>query len=325
MSNEDYQLEAAEDAAVKKSNTAKRAAIGAGLLAAGAATAYGAEQIVGADHGHTADSATITPETDLTSGAAAGAVEGGVAEQPQATAEPQVVHENTTVNNYIVHTDESTDPELEISETHFYYDEEGNRLGAIEEGSYDGKNVVIVDQDGDNKADVMWYDQNGDGHVQDNEVYDVSGANYTTGHGQTDVTIVEAEDPAPNPDPDPEPYSEEIRNDDDGKGPYNEKTGETYRQDLAENNRDYNPDGNTSPYAAGAHAHHDTTDPEIAQNITEEKGGETDELAYNSETENVTDDGEVESHEYDGYNSESYAYEEDTTDNVDDVDQYDLV
>lgn len=334
MSNENYQLEAAEDAAVKKSNTAKRVAVGAGLLAAGAATAYGAEQVVNAANGHAANASEPVIDTDgLTSGAAAGAVEGGVAEQPQAAAEPQVVHENTYVTNYVVQPKEETveeEPEVEIEKTTYYYDEEGNRIGAIETGSYDDKTLLIVDENGDNVADEMWYDANGNGRVDNGEIHDISHLNHVMGYGDIDVKVVGADDDQPLNHGDEDLVG--IHNDWD-----DEKTGEVYRNDLAQNNGDYKNNGDTSQYAAEADGH------ASAQVIDEKEGGE--DLAYEPEGEQVHNGlvdepvGEDYSHDFatteedytqvdDIPNDNDYAYEEpvedDATD-VDDVSQYDVV
>ena len=173
MANDnDYQLEEMENSAVNKSAMAKRAAMGAGLLAAGAATAYGAEQLMGDDGNNVVAEGTQQP--DLTSGAAAGAVGEGVAEQPQSQPEPQTVHTEENVHVYHHYVEDPKPnpqpnpqpdhkPEMEYEETTHYYDDKGNLVKGIDMGTYAGKQFAIVDNDGDGHGDVMWYDVNGNG------------------------------------------------------------------------------------------------------------------------------------------------------------------
>jgi len=194
MANDnDYQLEEMENSAVNKSAMAKRAAMGAGLLAAGAATAYGAEQLMGDDGNNVVAEGTQQP--DLTSGAAAGAVGEGVAEQPQSQPEPQTVHTEENVHVYHHYVEDPKPnpqpnpqpdhkPEMEYEETTHYYDDKGNLVKGIDMGTYAGKQFAIVDNDGDGHGDVMWYDVNGDGKVSQDEFADVSGSNFVIGsHG----------------------------------------------------------------------------------------------------------------------------------------------
>ena len=194
MANDnDYQLEEMENSAVNKSAMAKRAAMGAGLLAAGAATAYGAEQLMGDDGNNVVAEGTQQP--DLTSGAAAGAVGEGVAEQPQSQPEPQTVHTEENVHVYHHYVEDPKPnpqpnpqpdhkPEMEYEETTHYYDDKGNLVNGIDMGTYAGKQFAIVDNDGDGHGDVMWYDVNGDGKVSQDEFADVSGSNFVIGsHG----------------------------------------------------------------------------------------------------------------------------------------------
>jgi len=251
MNKEDYQLEEMENSAVNKSAMAKRAAAGAGLLAAGAATAYGAEQLINNDE-PVAEPTTVE-QPDLTSGATAGAVEEGVAEQAQP--EPQTVHTEENVHVYHHYVDDTPqpqpepEPEMEFETSTHLYDDEGNLVGSIDTGTYAGKDFLILDEDADGHGDKLWYDENGDGKIQQNEVSNIAGSGYAMGSRggeHHDMNIETGEEIA---------YAHEngahrddladIQNDF-----HDEKSGEEYTGDLAQNNPDYNNNGNVDQYRA---------------------------------------------------------------------------
>lgn len=349
MNNEDYQLEEMENSAVNKSSMAKRAAMGAGLLATGAATAYGAEQLIGDDE--PAVEPTTVEQPDLTSGATAGAVEEGVAEQPQPEPEPQTVHTEETVHVY-VHPDPQPqpepEPEIEFESTTHLYDEEGNLVGTMDTGTLDGKDFIVLDGDADGHGDQLWYDHNGDGKIQDNEVADISDGNYAMGsHGgvHRDVNIETGEEMAyvHENDGHTNPIAD-IHNDFQ-----DEKSGEEYTDDLAQNNPDYNNDGNVDQYRAG----NETSDEEpvleeepingmsdepllaeddalLEEDSTEEYALSGEEPTDDTASEDLAyeDGGEIENdiddtaEEYLAYNDDA---ESDYDDSVDDTDQYDIV
>jgi len=255
MNNNDYQLEEMENSAVNKSAMAKRAAAGAGLLAAGAATAYGAEHLMGGEDEPVVEP-TTTEQPDLASGAAAGAVEEGVAEQPQAQPEPQTVHTEEDVHvyhHYVKDQEPQPEPEPEMkfeSSTHLY-DDEGNLVGTMDAGTYAGRGFAILDNDADGHGDVLWYDENGDGEIQRDELADVSGSGYAMGSRggeHRDINIETGEvldEQIAHNHVDP---LEDIDNDFYAQ----EKSGEEYKDDLAQNNPDYNPNGeNVDQYRAG--------------------------------------------------------------------------
>ena len=367
MANDsDYQLEEMENSAVNKSTMAKRIAAGAGLLAAGAGTAYGAEQLMGDDGNGNNVATEHVQQPDLTSGAAAGTVGEGVTEQPQNQPEPQTVHTEQDVHVYHHYVDDTqpnhkpdpkpdtkpdhpkpdtkpdpepdSKPEIEYEETTYYYDDEGNLVKGLDMGTYAGKQFAIVDHDGDRHGDVMWYDKNGDGKVSDNELYDVSGGNYTIGtHGGTQhyVNINTGEEIDYVPTPEHNPHGDslaDIHNDFD-----DEKSGEEYHDDLAENNQDYRNHEDVHQYDE-YHAGVETDEPLVA------------------EEDSIDGNYDVESHEEDTLYAENYTLEDDNTEdyalneedniessddsdmaynddiqnddvdeNIDDADQYDIV
>lgn len=354
VDNNDYQLEEMENSAVNKSAMAKRAAMGAGLLAAGAATAYGAEQLMDDDGNNVVTEATQQP--DLTSGAAAGAVGEGMTEQPQSQPEPQTVHTEQDVHvyhHYVEDTQPDPQPEMEFESTTHLYDDEGNLVGTMDEGTYAGKQFAVVDNDGDGHGDVLWYDENGDGKISQNELADVSGSNYAMGtHGGAhhDVNINTGEEIAY--------MHEEGEHIDDLADIHNdfddEKSGEEYHDDLAENNQDYRNHEDVHQYDEyKAGVENDNT------LVSEEDGldGNYDIESQEKDTLYADDDtlGEENTEEYAlneedntegsddsdmAYNDDDYSAEEsadddmaynddiqndDVDENVDDTDQYDIV
>ena len=87
MTNEDYQLEELENAAVNKSNNAKRIAAAAGLLATGGAVGYAASNIPGGSDEEPIETLT-EEELDEVADAGASQVQEPV-EKPQPTPQPQ--------------------------------------------------------------------------------------------------------------------------------------------------------------------------------------------------------------------------------------------
>jgi len=359
MNNNDYQLEEMENSAVNKSAMAKRAAAGAGLLAAGAATAYGAEHLMGGEDEPVVEP-TTTEQPDLASGAAAGAVEEGVAEQPQAQPEPQTVHTEEDVHvyhHYVKDQEPQPEPEPEMkfeSSTHLY-DDEGNLVGTMDAGTYAGKDFLILDEDADGHGDVLWYDENGDGKIQQNELADVSGSGYAMGSRggeHRDINIETGEvldEQIAHNHVDP---LEDIDNDFYAQ----EKSGEEYRDDLAQNNPDYNPNGeNVDQYRAGGESaseepvleeepmleedHHEAFgDYNVAEDDTLlEEEDSTEEYALSEEepSDDTTsedmayEDGDEIENDIDDTAEEDLAYNDedssDVDDNIDDTDQYDIV
>ena len=292
MTNEDYQLEELENAAVNKSNNAKRMAAAAGLLAAGGAAGYAATNIVTGSE----EPVEVLTEEDLEDVANTGANQ--VQEQE---ANPQPVHPNPQPVTHV----EPTPPvehevDVDFDKTTHFYDEDHNLVGTAEDGAIDGHRFTLIDTDGDNDADILAYDEDGNGVYDRGEVVELEGNNQIImGHEATqheDVFLV-SNDPEPEPDPDPYIYNiddEKDMSDNDIVNDFDdEKTGESYSHDYAENNEDYD-NGNHEEYSA--HSYEEA-----------EKDGGSD-YAYD---EDADDDGG----DMDG--GSDYAYEEDGTDDGD--------
>ena len=233
MTNEDYQLEELENAAVNKSSNAKRIAAAAGLFATGGAAGYAATQIPVEEGEEQLES--LTPE-DSTSGENAGVKQ--VQEPKTQPVAPK--HEPEPTPN--------EDTDVSFDKTTHYYDEDHNLIATAEEGTIDGKDFALYDVDGDMKADVLAYDENGNGIYDDNEYAMLEGKDQIAmGHEATqhDDIFLATRGPEPEPLPDPDPY---LQYDEDKDYADNnvhndfedEKTGEDYSHDYADNNDDYN-------------------------------------------------------------------------------------
>lgn len=243
MNVDDY-----ENMAVQKSNNAKRVAAGAALFVGGAAVAGGAAY---AATGH--DTPDIIDDSPLT---AEDVVEGGNVGndyQPEVhneTTERVVYVEKHEEPSHDQNSEQTNETQVTWDEKTVVYDEDGNVVGSVESGTIQGHNFALFDVDGDNHADYLAIDADGNGQFDDNEIvkYDVSDhvhmehetAHTKEIHNNNQYILVEdgGEDIA--------------RNDDDREIIHNnfedEKTGESYNGDYAENNRDYNPNADMDSY-----------------------------------------------------------------------------
>ena len=250
----DYQLEDAENAAVNKSKNLKRGlAVGAAVVGAGAATAFGATKVAEGLNSETTEELTAD---DLMAGAQAGA-DGSTADAVKEAQEEPVVKQN---NVYVQKEEAPADPELSVEETALIYDEDGNYVASVDSGTYDGKSFMVLDTDGNGKGDIMAYDENGNGIYEDHEIVYIDNETYDMGQGERLTAYQQDYDgdlhrvyDEPNMGGRGMAYVEprqegidDIRNDFQ-----DEKTGEEYSRDLAENNPDYNNHDDAQQYGAG--------------------------------------------------------------------------
>ena len=244
MADQDYQLEEFENNAVNKSNMAKRAAAAAGLVGGGALAGHAINHIGG---GEDTPQETLSQE-DLEGVAEAGAnqVEAPQAEESHHTHHP---HPQPTPVPPAEETVVQEDPELTFDKTTQYYS--GDQLIITEEeGTLDGRNFKLVDLDGDLRADILAYDEDGNGIYNEDEIIELQGRDkIVMGHDtkQTEtVRVYEVErEPFIFEDEKGYAYEENIHNDFE-----DEKTGEVYSHDYAENNENYNNNGDVENYTA---------------------------------------------------------------------------
>lgn len=242
---DDYQLDEMENSEVNKSKALKRGlAAGAAVLGVGGTAAYGAGRIMNAGEGQ--ETEEVTSE-DILAGANAGAEEEAAVQETANTEEVHVVH------HHVVTQEESSEtvthePDLDINESAVLLDEEGEVISTYDAGTVDGKAFVVVDSDLNGRGDVLAYDANGNGHFEDHEITNLDNSSWQMGQG--DNLAVYAKNEQGNFD---KLWEGQNVNDvhyahnDDISDIHNdfedEKTGETYRGDLAENNQDYNNKG----------------------------------------------------------------------------------
>lgn len=227
---EDY-----EDLAVKKSQAAKRAAIGGAVLVGGAAVAGGVAY-ANSKPGDDVDE-TLTAD-NVTSGAE---VDDGI----EPVAETSHTSEQTVKYVYVEkeveeQPQQSEDDNVTWDETENYYvgDE---KVMSIEKGTVDGHNFSLVDLDGDDKADFLGVDFNDDGKFEANEIMQYTPSdNVRMGHETSHVTdkmyFTEAQTGVDQGETVINSEGEPIHNNFE-----DEKTGEAYHDDYAEDNDDYNP------------------------------------------------------------------------------------
>lgn len=262
----DYQLEDAEDAAVRKSKNLKRGlAIGGAVIGAGTASAYAATTLN--DNDETVDT-ELTPD-DIVGGAQAAAdAANEVAEEATAQAAPAPKAETHKVAH------EDAKPQVSVEESTLLYDEDGNYIGAVDEGKIDGKSFAIIDSDGNGKGDIIAYDKNGNGIFEDDEFSIMDNETHTMGKGDT-LAVYQRDEwgdyeqvqRGPNLGHQPplvasrDSHHIELDETDDISDIRNdyqdEKTGEVYHDDLAENNSDYYNKDEAEQYTASVDSNED--------------------------------------------------------------------
>ena len=277
MTNEDYQLEELENAAVNKSNNAKRIAAAAGLLATGGAAGYAATNI---PTGSPEEPIETLTEEDLESVADTGANQ---VQEPEVKPQPVQPQPATPVQPTPPAQD---DVDVSFDKTTHYYDENNNLVMTTEEGTINGQQFKLVDVDGDMRADILAYDADGNGVINEDEIVELSGKDQIAmGHAtaQHDDQFIAIHEPEPEPYIEPYDINDEkdyadntIHNDFE-----DEKTGETYSHDYAENNEDYN-NGEVDHYSAESS--------EESDYAYEDEGKEESDYEYNDLAENDTTD-----------------------------------
>lgn len=259
---EDYQLDEMENSAVEKSKNLKRGLIAGGaILGVGAGAAFAADQII--NNTEDSDISELSSE-DLLAGANAG-VEEANQEEPKAEQPAAPAPAPTPAPE--------PEPVVDIDETVVVYDEYGNVIEAYDAGTVDGNNFVIYDTDGNGRGDLMAYDENGNGIYEANEIYMLDNKSYELGQGETGKLVVEDGFGHRevvlqiNPDGTRMVPEDRIWANIDGPEPRNndisditndfedEKTGEEYHDDLADNNPDYQNE-EAEQYSAGVDGVH---------------------------------------------------------------------
>lgn len=315
MNVDDY-----ENMAVQKSNTAKRVAAGAALLVGGAAVGGGAAYAASEHTAPNLDEEVLTSD-DVVDGANA-----GESFQDSNESHPDTVTERVVyVEKPAEQVEEEKEPTVTWDEKTVVYDDEGKVVGSMESGTVNGKNFALVDLDGDDHADYLAIDMDGNNRFDDNEVvkYDVSD-HVHMGHETAHTKEIHYNSPigeTPTEDPHYVAYHDEdhsIHNNFE-----DEKTGESYHDDFAENNPDYNPNADTNHYDEGNNylAENDSYDADndsYSADIHEEYLAEADDYD-NSSTEHDMADTDFETADEPLESSADYTAEAEPTDSYDDM------
>lgn len=239
-----------ENMAVQKSNVAKRVAAGAAVFVGGAAVAGGAAYAA-TQPSEGEDSTPLTAE-DVVNGADVTSEYQAepVAEQPT---EKVVVVEKPVEKPSVEETEKSS---VTWDETTNYYVGD-DKVASVEEGTVDGHKFALMDIDGDGHADLLAVDVDNNGRFDDNEVVTYTEEDHVhMGHQTAHVTeqhYNSVDDITPNYDGQNYIAQNQTQQEDVIHNNFeDEKTGESYHGDYAENNPDYNPDvdGDNDNYLA---------------------------------------------------------------------------
>lgn len=253
MKDQDYQLEEFENEAVNKSNAAKRVAAGAGLVGLGVGAGYAANGLTGEG----------TPQEEVPEMLTEEDLEGVANTGADQVTEPEVqpvARQYTPAQEPV----EAKKPEDDVNitfdkTTRFMNNDE--LIMTQEEGTLDGRNFKLIDVDGDMLADIIAYDANGNGVYEDDEIAWLDGNEKVyMGHetANTETVRFYGDTFASNDPFGKDPYdignekefgTNDIHNDFD-----DEKAGESYYNDYADNNQYYNNNADVDQYSAGIEA-----------------------------------------------------------------------
>jgi hypothetical protein len=237
MTSKDYQLEELENAAVKKSNNAKRVAAAAGLMAVGG-TAGAAAGVHMSSNNSDAETEEVdkldTEEMEGTLNTAANQVH-----EPEPAPQPINNGGGSTGGHRPTPTnDDDVDVNFESSTN--YYDENGNLMMITEDGKVNGHDFRVVDADADGKGDLLAIDANGNGIYEDGEIYTLTGSDQIAMGNPTphheNVYLADTE-----PEVEPEPYDiyddKDLAEDTSSQDMFDEKSDEIDNgQELEEEN-----------------------------------------------------------------------------------------
>lgn len=252
MSNEltttDMNIEDYEDQAIKKSKLAK----GIGIAAAGAVG--GAAIAAGTTYAATVEDTVL--DEPLNAEELINGAEIGEEIEPITEPAPQPTTQYVYVEKEVPEPEPEKTTDVTWDETTNYY-VNGERILSVEEGSIDGRDVMLIDEGADGVADYLAYDVNNNHVYEENEVIKLTPMDnihmgnptaHTTDNHYEAAFFGEEKPEDYYADYVPEPHH--IHNNFE-----DEKTGEEYYGDFAENNPDYNPNadmdyGNSNHYLA---------------------------------------------------------------------------
>lgn len=253
MNVEDY-----EDMAVRKSNAAKRILLGGAAFVGGAGVAGGAAYAASQHPTEKPEDEALTSEDVMNGAEAGGEYKSAESEtqESQATQETQTTSTHTTTEHvYVVETPagdvrggeaQPEEPTTVWEERTNYY-ADGEKLFTVERGRVNGYDFMTIDSDNDNVADFAAIDMNHDDHFEADEIVELSEEdNIRMGHQTATVTneYFHSSEPVQYYDPTADGQNQLTQNTDPIYNNFeDEKMGDNYSGDFAENNPDYNPHG----------------------------------------------------------------------------------
>ena len=127
----------------------------------------------------------ILTDEDLLAGANAGADD---EPQPEAETAPQTTTQEVHVHHHIVEEQPvspqvNPDPQITVDETAVLLDENGDVVNIYDRGTIDGAEWVAIDSDLNGKADLLGIDENRNGIIEENEIYQMDNKSYDMGQG----------------------------------------------------------------------------------------------------------------------------------------------
>lgn len=243
----DVNVDVYEDKAINRSKMARNVAIGAAVVGGVGVAATAAAATVAANEDPAYDEIleddTLTVD-DLTDGASIG-------EAP--VQEVEVVHVSQSAPAP-VHTVEPTpvepqdDNQITWDETQELY-VDGQKVMSMESGTLNGQKFALMDADGDNIADAIGIDINHNGAIEENEIFETDPSDRLamgnpTAHSKEIHMFSDSDNMMAYNSAEQQQFDDNAIHNDF----MDEKTGERYYGDYAENNPDYNPNAH---YAAG--------------------------------------------------------------------------
>lgn len=239
MNIEDY-----EDQAVKKSKLAKGIGIAAGAAVGGAAIAAGTTYAATTHDDNDTLNEALTAD-EIAMGAEVGE---DIEPTPEPTPEPttQYVYVEKPAPEPEPEPEPAPEPEPEVvwdETTNYYVGDE--KVMSVEKGTVDGHDFMLVDADADGHADVLAIDVNNNHQYEADEIIRYTPADHVHMGHETAHTIDNhymPENVWETPNNDPYAYNGGEGNEETIHNNFeDEKTGEEYHGDFADNNPDYNP------------------------------------------------------------------------------------
>lgn len=238
-SESDLNVDAYEEKAVNRSKMARNIAIGAAAVGGVGVAATAAASTINPNPDIIEEFNDELTMEDITDGAT-------VSEAP--APEVEVVHVTQPAPAPAAAPVE--EPQIVWEETEeIYLNDE--KLMSVETGTVDGQKFSLIDVDNDNLADIIGIDMNNNGAIEENEFFEADPSHRLAMGNETQHTtrtnyITGLDDIMAYENAEQQRFNEEVIHNDFE----DEKTGERYYGDYAENNPDYNPNAH---YTAEMH------------------------------------------------------------------------